>query len=224
MIEFLAEEDDEMFRLACEEGNVTARRRIVEAYLPFAMTKATRRAKDGERAEDDLFQTAALRILTALDSFKYDKKPGANRPKFTAILQKAIPGALTRYREKDRLIPGCTSSVRGRQLFAHPELAETAEDTDIVQTQAGLLEFNIEHHEEFMNHVESPEDMFIAKEEEREAGRKVADIQEFVRDNFSEEDARAFWIVAAGSKGARPQHKDAYHRVKLAVQRKFERE
>lgn len=219
-IEFIAVDDDRTFYEATS-GSISARQRIVEAFLPLAATLATRRAKDGERAEDDLLQVCAERILTALDTFEYQTAPGANRAKFTAILQRALPGAITNYRRKDRLIPGVANSVRGRQLFYHPELAETAEDEALVEMQRGILEFDVARDEEQMNHVESPEDRLIEKEEQLEREDRFHAVVSFVEENFPKADAKAFWIVAKGSPGRRDHHQAGYERVHAAVLEEF---
>jgi RNA polymerase sigma-B factor len=83
--------DDELLARYHQSGDLSARRELVERFLPFARDLAMRYSYTDE-AMDDLIQVACLGLLKAIDRYEPDR--GA---KFTSYAAPTILGELKRH-------------------------------------------------------------------------------------------------------------------------------
>jgi len=87
----LQSSDHDLFARYLEDGDLDARRQLVERFLPFARKLALRYSYTDEPI-DDLAQVAAVGLLGAIDRFQPDR--GA---KFTSFAAPTILGELKRH-------------------------------------------------------------------------------------------------------------------------------
>jgi RNA polymerase sigma factor (sigma-70 family) len=87
-----AEEERQLMQQYRENGDIKARNKLMEAYMPLATNAAERFARRGNAALKDLVQEAALGLAAAIENFK----PGHNS-RLSTLAPYYIKSALMRY-------------------------------------------------------------------------------------------------------------------------------
>jgi RNA polymerase sigma-B factor len=109
-----------LLRRLHEQGDLRARQRLIELYLPLVESFA-RRYSRGSDAYDDLYQVGCIGLINAIDRFEVDRGE-----ELAAFAVPNIAGEIKRYlrdRTSNVRLPRRVQELRGRAMQTQRELA-----------------------------------------------------------------------------------------------------